>query len=58
MTRVFQRASLRALKKGVTQRKIYSTREAAKTEIFNFIEMFYYPIKRHSHFGSVSPAQF
>ncbi|MDA9050211.1 IS3 family transposase, partial [Pseudomonadales bacterium] len=36
-------------KKRVTQRKIYSTREHAKTEIFNFIEMFYNPIKRHSH---------
>ncbi len=45
-------------KKRVTQRKIYSTRDDAKTEIFNFIEMFYNPIKRHSHTGGVSPAQF
>jgi len=45
-------------KKRVTQRKIYSTRNDAKTEIFNFIEMFYKPIKRHSHTGGVSPAQF
>jgi putative transposase len=45
-------------KKRVTQRKIYSTREDAKTEIFNFIEMFYNPIKRHSYTGGVSPAQF
>ena len=45
-------------KKRVTQRKIYSTRSDAKTEIFNFIEMFYNPIKRHSHTGGVSPAQF
>ena len=45
-------------KKRVTQRKIYSTRDNAKTEIFNFIEMFYNPIKRHSHTGGVSPVKF
>ena len=45
-------------KKRVTQRKIYSTRDDAKTEIFNFIEMFYNPVKRHSHTGGVSPVQF
>tara|TARA_R110000868_G_scaffold120477_5_gene319935 strand:+ start:23900 stop:24721 length:822 start_codon:yes stop_codon:yes gene_type:complete len=45
-------------KKRVTKRKIYPTREEAKTEIFNFIEMFYNPIKRHSHTGGVSPAKF
>lgn len=45
-------------KKRVTKRKIYSTREKAKGEIFNFIEMFYNPIKRHSHTGGVSPAKF
>ena len=45
-------------KKRVTQRKIYSTRSDAKTEIFNFIEMFYNPIKRHSHTGGVSPVKF
>ena len=31
-------------KKRVTKKKIY-----AKREIFNFIEMFYNPVKRHSH---------
>jgi len=46
------------LKKRVTKRKIYATREEAKTDIFNFIEMFYNPIKRHSHTGGVSPAKF
>ena len=45
-------------KKRVTQRKIYSTRSDAKTEVFNFIEMFYNPIKRHSHTGGVSPVKF
>ena len=45
-------------KKRVTRQKIYSTRDEAKTEIFNFIEMFYNPKKRHSHTGGVSPAKF
>lgn len=45
-------------KKRVTKRKIYTTRDEAKTEIFNFIEMFYNPIKRHSHTGGVSPVKF
>ena len=45
-------------KKRVTKRKIYATREEAKQEIFNFIEMFYNPVKRHSHTGGVSPAKF
>ncbi len=45
-------------KKQVTQKKIYATREEAKGEIFNFIEMFYNPVKRHSHTGGVSPAKF
>ena len=46
------------LKKRVTQKKIYTTREDAKTAIFNFIEMFYNPVKRHSHTGGVSPVAF
>ena len=46
------------IKKRIVKRKIYSTREDAKAEIFNFIEMFYNPRKRHSHTGGVSPAKF
>lgn len=45
-------------KKRVIRKKVYSTRAEAKTEIFNFIEMFYNPKKRHSHTGGVSPAKF
>lgn len=45
-------------KKRVTKKKIYATRDQAKSEIFNFIEMFYNPIKRHSHTGGISPAQY
>ena len=45
-------------KKQVTKRKIYATREDARREIFNFIEMFYNPVKRHRHTGGVSPVKF
>lgn len=46
------------IKKRIVKRKIYSTREDVKAEIFNFIEMFYNPKKRQSHTGGVSPAKF
>ncbi len=46
------------IKKQIIKRKIYSTRNDAKAEIFNFIEMFYNPKKRHSHTGGVSSAKF
>ncbi|CAH9062292.1 hypothetical protein PSECIP111854_02983 [Pseudoalteromonas sp. CIP111854] len=46
------------IKTRIIKRKIYSTRNDAKAEIFNFIEMFYNPKKHHSHTGSASPAKF
>ena len=46
------------IKKRIVKRNIYSTRNDAKAEIFNFIEMFYNPKKRHSHTGGVSPAKY
>ena len=46
------------LKKRVIRRKIYLTREEGKSEIFNFIEMFYNPIKRHSYTDGMSPVKF
>lgn len=44
-------------KKRVTQLKIYSTRDDSETEIFAFVEMFYKPVKQHSHPEGVSPVQ-
>ena len=46
------------IKKHIVRKKIYTTRNDAKAEIFNFIEMFYNPKKRHSHTGGISPAKF
>jgi putative transposase len=41
-------------KKRVLRKKIYQTTEEAKRECFNFIEVFYKTIKRHSYTGGVS----
>jgi putative transposase len=57
MITLLQKVFLLRLKKRVTRKKIYSTRDEAKTEIFNFIEMFYNPKKRYPHTGGVSPAK-
>ena len=46
------------IKKHIVRKKIYTTRNDAKAEIFNFLEMFYNPKKRHSHTGGISPAKF
>ena len=45
-------------KKCVTRPKIYTTRRKAKRKKFNFIEMFYNSIKRHSHNGGLSPVKY
>lgn len=46
------------LKRERIRRKIYPTREAAKTDIFNYIEMFYNPVRRHGHNQGLSPVQY
>ncbi len=46
------------LKKRVTIKRIFSTRHEAKTDIFNFIEMFFNMKKLHSYTCPVSPANF
>jgi len=36
----------------------YATEEAARTEVFKYIEMFYNPTRRHSALGYLSPAEY
>jgi putative transposase len=48
----------RSLKKERIRRRIYRTRELAKADIFDYIEMFYNRTRRHSHLGGVSPEAF
>ena len=47
-----------SLKKEKTRGKIYSTREELKAEIFDYIEVFYNRVRRHSYLNYLSPIQF
>jgi putative transposase len=47
-----------SLKKERIRKKIYRTRELAKADIFDYIEVFYNRTRRHSHLGGVSPEVF
>ena len=40
------------------KRKTYKNREEAKQDIFNYIEMFYNPIRRHGYNDDLSPVEF
>jgi len=46
------------LKRERIKRQIYPTREAARQDVFNYIEMFYNPRRRHGTSGDLSPAEF
>lgn len=46
------------LKRERIRRKIYADREEARRDIFDYIEMFYNPKRRHSHANGVSPVEF
>ncbi len=46
------------LKKERIKRRIYPTRAAATSDVFDYIEMFYNPVRRHGSAGDVSPVEF
>jgi len=45
------------LKRERIKRKTYKNREEAKQDIFNYIEMFYNPIRRHGYNNDLSPVE-
>ncbi len=47
-----------SLKTERTARKVYRSREQARADVFDYIERFYNPTRRHSTLGYVSPIQF
>mgnify|MGYP001185025388 CR=1 FL=1 len=47
-----------SLKTERTARKVYRSREQARSDVFDYIERFYNPTRRHSTLGYVSPIQF
>ena len=46
------------LKRERVRRRIYPSREAARADVFDYIEMFYNPKRRHGSNGGVSPVEF
>jgi putative transposase len=46
------------LKRERIRRRIYATRHEAKQDIFDYIEMFYNPKRRHSFSNDMSPAEY
>lgn len=46
------------LKRERIRRQIYLTRQDARADVFNYIEMFYNPRRRHSTAGDLSPIEF
>ena len=47
-----------SLKAERTTRRIYRTRDDAKADVFDYIERFYNPKRRHSTIGYLSPMEF
>jgi len=47
-----------SLKKELTRGEIFATREEARASIFEYIEVFYNRIRRHSSLGYLSPAEY
>jgi putative transposase len=47
-----------SLKKERIRKRVYKTREMARADIFDYIEVFYNRQRRHDHLGGVSPAAF
>ena len=47
-----------SLKTERTARKVYRTRDEARADVFDYIERFYNPQRRHSTLGYLSPVEF
>jgi len=46
------------LKRERIRRRIYSTKDAARADVFDYIDMFYNPKRRHGSRGDLSPVGF
>ena len=40
------------------RRKVYRTRDQARADVFDYIERFYNPTRRHSTIGYLSPMEY
>ena len=46
------------LKRERVRRRTYITRDAARQDVFDYIEMFYNPTRKHTNNGMLSPVDF
>jgi len=46
------------LKRERIRRRTYLTRDAARQDVFDYIEMFYNPTRKHTNNGMLSPADY
>ena len=46
------------LKRERVKRKIYKTREDARRDIFDYIELFFNPRRKHGYNGNLSPVEY
>ena len=46
------------LKRERIRRRTYTTRDAARQDVFNYIEMFYNPTRKHTNNGRLSPVDY
>lgn len=47
-----------SLKKERIRKRIYRTRDEARADVFDYIEMFYNSRRRHGHLGNISPERY
>ena len=47
-----------SLKTERLSRKVYRTREDARADVFDYIERFYNPLRKHAKLNFLSPIQF
>lgn len=50
--------AMQALLMAVWRRRTYPTREEAKRDVFEYIELFYNPKRKHRNNGMLSPVDF
>jgi putative transposase len=58
MARAVAESFFQLLKRERIRRRTYQTRDAARQDVFEYIEMFYNPKRKHTNNGMLSPVDF
>jgi len=54
----FAKSFFQLLKRERIRRRMYLTRDAARQDVFDYIEMFYNPNRKHTNNGMLSPVEY